>query len=146
MEKSLERREFEGRCHCGAIGFVYRTALPGERWSVRACQCTFCRAHDALSTSDPQGELDYQVREAGMLQRYRFGGRTADFLICRRCGVYIGAQMQADSRAWGVLNVRALRLPPTTLPRAEAMSYDGESAVERQGRRERRWTRVTHPA
>lgn len=142
----MELQAYEGRCHCGAIGFVYRTALPGERWSIRACQCTFCRAHDALSTSDPQGELDYQVREPDMLQRYRFGGRTADFLICRRCGVYIGAQMQAGGRAWGVLNVRALGQPPPTLPTAVAMSYDGESAVERQGRRERRWTPVARPA
>ncbi len=142
----MELQTYEGRCHCGAIGFAYRTALPGERWNIRACQCTFCRAHDALSTSDPHGELDYRVSEAGMLQRYRFGGRTADFLICRRCGVYIGAQMQAEGRGWGVLNVRALRLPPANLPPAEPMSYDGESALERQQRRERRWTPVTHPA
>ena len=142
----MELQTYEGRCHCGAIGFAYRTALPGERWNIRACQCTFCRSHDALSTSDPQGELDYRVSEAGLLQRYRFGGRTADFLICRRCGVYIGAQMQAEGRDWGILNVRALRPPPANLPAAEPMSYDGESAVERQQRRERRWTPVTHPA
>ena len=76
---SLE--SWEGRCHCGAIGFTYRTALPGGRWSIRACQCSFCRLHDALSTSDPGGGLDFEIGEPELLQLYRFGGRTADFLI-----------------------------------------------------------------
>ena len=130
----------EGACHCGALGFTYRTGLPGERWSVRACQCSFCRLHDALSTSDPGGELVFAVREPQLLQRYRFGGRTADFLLCMRCGVYVGAQMTADGRAFGILNIHALRAPPSGLPRPVAMSYDGETAAERRSRRMQRWT------
>jgi hypothetical protein len=139
-------QDYEGRCHCGAIGLTYRTALAGDRWSIRACQCTFCRLHDALSTSDPQGSLDFTIREPELLQRYRFGGRTADFLLCRRCGVYLGAQMVADGRAWGIVNVHALREPPSQLPLAVAMSYDGEGASERQERRLRRWTPVPQAA
>lgn len=138
----MSQQSYEGRCHCGAIGFTYRTALPGERWSIRACQCTFCRLHDALSTSDPQGTLDFAIREPGLLQRYRFGGRTADFLLCRRCGGYVGAQMIADGRTFGIVNLHALREPPAGLPLAVAMSYDGEAARERQERRVRRWTPV----
>jgi hypothetical protein len=134
----------EGRCHCGAIGFAYRTAQPGERWSIRACQCTFCRLHDALSTSDPQGGLTFEIREPELLQRYRFGGRTADFLICRRCGVYIGAQMAAGGRVFGIINVHALRAPPSGLPTPVAMSYEGEGASERLDRRLQRWTPMTH--
>jgi len=139
-------QDYEGRCHCGAIGLTYRTALPGDRWSIRACQCTFCRLHDALSTSDPQGGLDFTIREPELLQRYRFGGRTADFLLCRRCGVYLGAQMIADDHALGIVNVHALREPPSELPLAVAMSYDGESASERQARRMKRWTPVAQAA
>lgn len=138
----MSQLSYEGRCHCGAIGFTYRTALPGERWSIRACQCTFCRLHDALSTSDPQGGLAFSIREPGPLQRYRFGGRTADFLLCRRCGVYVGAQMLAGDHALGIVNVHALLEPPSGLPPAVAMSYDGESARERQVRRMQRWTPV----
>ena len=135
---------YEGRCHCGAIGFAYRTAQPGERWSVRACQCSFCRLHDALSTSDPQGELEFEIREPEQLQRYRFGGRTADFMICRRCGVYVGAQMVADDRVFGIINVHALRVPPAGLPTPVAMSYEGEGAGERRERRLQRWTPMRH--
>ena len=139
-------KAYEGRCHCGAIGFEYRTALPGERWNIRACQCTFCRAHDALSTSDPDGELAFEFRESEHLQRYRFGGRTADFLICKRCGVYVAVQMLVDDRALGVINVHALLDPPAALSSAVPMSYDGESAAERRLRRRQRWTPVTRPA
>jgi len=65
----MSQPSYEGRCHCGAIGFTYRTAMPGERWSIRTCQCTFCRLHDALSTSDPQGGLEFSIREPRQLQR-----------------------------------------------------------------------------
>jgi hypothetical protein len=138
----MELQSFEGACHCGAIGFVYRCTLPGEGWSLRACQCSFCRAHDALSTSDPAGQLEFRTRDAGALQRYRFGGRTADFLLCRNCGVYVGALMNSGRRSFGVINVRALLRPPAGLAAAVAISYDGESPAERMARREQRWTPV----
>lgn len=142
----MELEAYEGRCHCGAIGFVFRTARPSGRWSIRACQCTFCRAHDALSTSDPQGELEFHLRDPALLQRYRFGRRVADFLLCRRCGVYVGAQMVAEGRAYGIVNVHALAGPPPELPAAAAMSYDGETDAERRRRRMQRWTPVTRAA
>jgi hypothetical protein len=136
----MQSISFEGRCHCRAIGFEYRTAIPAGRWSIRACQCSFCRAHDALSTSDPQGGLEFRVREPGVLQHYRFGGKTADFLICGRCGVYIGAQMRTGERAFGIINVRALRDAPADLPAATAMSYEDEGTDARRDRRLARWT------
>jgi hypothetical protein len=142
----MKLEAYEGHCHCGAVGFVYRTALSAGRWSIRACQCTFCRAHDALSTSDPQGELEFRAREPELLQRYRFGGRTADFLLCRRCGVYVGAQMAVQDRTLGIINVHALAEPPPELPAAATMSYDGETDLERRSRRMQRWTPVTRAA
>lgn len=49
--------EYVARCHCGALMACYRTALPPCNWHIRACQCSFCRTHSALSTSDPAGLL-----------------------------------------------------------------------------------------
>jgi hypothetical protein len=140
MGTSPQAGSYAGRCHCGAIGFTYRTAITPERWSVRACQCTFCRAHDALSSSDPQGSLEFREHEPGTLRRYRFGGRTADFLICGRCGVYIGARMQVDGRTFGIINVHALAPAPSGLPAPTPMSYEGEDAGARRDRRLARWT------
>jgi len=132
--------KFEGGCHCRALVFVYCTSLPVEQWSVRACQCRFCLAHGALTTSDPAGSLELIARDPDALLRYRFGLGTADFLICSRCGVYIGAQMRTEEGAFGICNVRAMLPIPTGVPSPLAMDYGSENVPERQARRTRRWT------
>lgn len=131
---------FDGSCHCGAIGFHYGTAVAPEHWSIRACQCGFCRAHDALSASDPLGSLVFTASRPEFLQRYRFGLRTADFLLCRECGVYIGALISTERGQFGIINTHALIEAPDTLAATEAMSYDAEDAGGRVSRRESRWT------
>jgi hypothetical protein len=132
--------EYVARCHCGALSASYRTALPTSNWHIRACQCSFCRTHAALSTSDPAGLLAYSCSQPELLQRYRFGTRSAEFLICRVCGVYVGAQIMSDRKRFGILNVRALTPIPTNLPNAEWMDYEDETTDIRRLRRESRWT------
>jgi hypothetical protein len=132
--------EYLGSCHCGAIGFRYLTAQPPGEWSIRACQCSFCRAHAALSTSDPGGSVEFRGLGSDALQRYQFGQRTADFLLCRKCGVYLGALMESPGGMYAVINVNALQ-PIPALPEAVApMDYGAESASQRTGRREQRWS------
>jgi hypothetical protein len=131
---------FEGGCHCGALQFSFATALPVAEWSVRACQCGFCRAHGALTTSDPTGQLTFQVRHGEALQRYRFGLMTADFLVCNRCGVYLGAQIDTAHGALGIINTRTLLPVPEDLPAAATADYSSESTSDRVARRARRWT------
>lgn len=136
-------RSFEGACHCKAIGFVYRTAHhPGE-WNIRACQCNFCRAHAALTASDPQGFLEFIEHDRDVMRLYRFGQRTADFLICSSCGVYIGAAMKSERGRFGIINTRALWALSLSLREPAPMNYEREQAAERTGRREERWTPVT---
>jgi hypothetical protein len=128
------------RCHCGALTARYQTTVEPSVWAMRACQCSFCRSHGALTTSDPAGLLTFQSSDPTLIQRYRFGGRTADFLICRECGVYVGVQMATDKGRFGVLNVLSLRPLITSLPAAEPMDYGAETAEIRRLRRETRWT------
>src|ERR1039458_1739958 len=125
--------EYLARCHCGALTARYRTALEPSAWSVRACQCSFCRSHGVLTTSDPSGSR---------VSRYRFGGRTAEFLICRECGVYVGVQMETDKGRFGVLNVLTLRPLLMDLQVSVPMDYGVETAEVRRLRRETRWTPV----
>jgi len=40
--------------------------------------------------------------------RYRFGLGITDFLLCRKCGVYVAAVMTTAEGALGVLNVNVL--------------------------------------
>ena len=133
-------RTFEGGCHCGALRFSFATALPVTEWSVRACQCGFCSAHGARTTSDPSGRLTFHVRQGDALQRYQFGLKTADFLVCRRCGVYLGAQMDTAHGALGIINTRTLLPVPEDLPAAAKADYSSESTSDRVARRAQRWT------
>jgi hypothetical protein len=135
--------EYRGSCHCGAVGFRYRTDVDPAEWSVRACQCSFCRAHDALSTSDPDGELEFTAKDETLLQRYRFGLGTADFLLCRNCGVYVGAAIDAGHGAFGIVNTHALVPCPAGLSEPAPISYDEENTEGRISRRGKRWTPVT---
>jgi hypothetical protein len=112
---------------------------PGE-WSIRACQCSFCRAHGALSTSDPAGTLQFACSRPEGLQRYRFGTGTTEFLLCRACGVYVGAQTISEGARLGVLNVMTLTPVPADLRSPEPMNYEGETAESRRVRRGARWT------
>ena len=131
-----------GRCHCGAVGFEYRTEKPVVEWSVRACQCGFCRKHGAAYTSDPAGSIRFVHEDAAALSRYRFGHRTADFIFCGRCGGYLGALTDEGGHELFVLNLRALDPQPEGLPDPQPMSYEGETAGDRHTRRAARWTPV----
>ena len=133
---------FLGRCHCGAIGFNYETARAPADWSVRACECSFCRAHAALSTSDPAGLLAFHSTEPARLERYRFGLKTADFLLCNRCGVYVGAAIVAAHGRYGIINLNVLTPLPAKIAQPQRMSYEDESVTQRSLRREQRWTPI----
>jgi hypothetical protein len=133
----------EGACHCGAIGYRFHTAVAPFAWSIRACQCAFCRAHAALSTSDPAGRLEFFEHRPDSLHRYRFGLRTADFLLCRRCGIYIGAVIAIGGRRFGIVNTRALTVPDPAMAEPVPIEYEGEDVAARCARREARWTPVT---
>ena len=132
---------FEGRCHCGAIGFTFRTAVLPQNWAVRACQCSFCRGHGARTTAGPHASVSFRLADPSKLTRYRFGTGTTDFLICSGCGVYLGAVIESGGRQFATLNVNTIR-EPLEVPEAQPVSYDGESTGERRARREERWTPV----
>lgn len=129
-----------GACHCGDLSIEYRTALVPSRWPLRECQCGFCRKHAMLSTSDPDGEVVVRSRTPGALNRYRFATGVTDFLVCARCGVYIGATVTNDR--WMVVNGRVMDCAPELVGRsAEPRVYDSESADERVEHRQRMWSR-----
>jgi len=133
---------YNGKCHCGALGFRFETELPPLHWELRACQCSFCRAHGASCTSDPMGQVRFLCHNREYLQRYRFGLNTAEFLLCRNCGVYVGAVAAMPAGSFASLNVNVLAPRPELRP-ALAVDYSGESREERLDRRRKRWTPVT---
>lgn len=131
---------YAGGCHCGDLAIEYKTALQPADWPLRECQCNFCRKHAMLSTSDPNGQALILVRNSASLRRYRFATAVTDFLICARCGVYIGATVMNDG--WVVLNARTVSCASELIARpAEPRIFDQESADERIARRVRMWSR-----
>lgn len=132
---------FSGGCHCGGLKATFETTQPPATVQRRACQCSFRRSHGALTASDPDGALRFDA-EAGALIRYRFGLKTADFLICARCGVYVGAVYGEGDDLWGVVNLNALHDCNSFTAPILDISYDNETASTRGERRKRRWTPV----
>jgi hypothetical protein len=134
---------YQGSCHCGNLRLEFESGLAPAELPLRACQCTFCRRHGALSTSDPAGSLRLRAAEADLVQRYRFGLGITDFLICRRCGVYLAAMMELEGRPYAVLNAAALERRAELTGSVQPMEYGGEDEAARLTRRKTRWTPVT---
>jgi hypothetical protein len=129
-----------GRCHCGNVELVFETQFRADDLPLRACTCTFCVKHAARATSDPQGRVAITIHDPERLVRYRFGLRTADFLVCARCGIYVAAVMSEGSSAWATVNVNTLDAVAHFARAATPFTYDDETAAERGARRRARWT------
>jgi len=99
--------------------------------------------HDAHSTSDANGTLQFTAHQPAALQRYRFALKTADFLLCRQCGVYIGAVIDDGEGRFGIINTHALKNTPTDIAQVRPISYDDENVRARISRRQRKWTPLT---
>jgi hypothetical protein len=128
----------EGACHCGAVRAVFETALNAADIDVRADQCSFCRRHGAKTVSDPAGRLTLSFAEAA-IERYRFGTRMSDFIVCRSCGAYVAATIEG----FGVLNVVGADIRPLADRLARPVDYEDESGEVRLERRRQRWTPLT---
>jgi hypothetical protein len=83
----------------------------------------------------------FHITDPAKVLRYRFASRTADFFVCRECGTYIAAVVNAPRGQLATLNINAIAgIAP--LPDATPVSYEGESAEQKLARRETRWTPV----
>ncbi len=133
---------FHGQCHCGNLELVFETSLTSENLPVRACSCSFCRSHGARATSDPRGSVEITVHDPNLLIRYRFGLKTADFLICKRCGVYLAAVMTEGGKSYATININTFDFLERFGKEPVTVTYDGESEAERIARRKKNWTPV----
>lgn len=134
---------FTGRCHCGNIEIAFETAREAGALAVRACDCSFCRLHGMRATSDPEGRVTITIHDPERANLYRFGLKTADFLICGECGVYVAAVMNDGGATWAIVNVNALDDAAAFSKAAVVVSYEGESAEARRARRRESWTPAT---
>lgn len=131
--------QLAGRCHCGAIHVILEPGRPTAELPLRACQCGFCRRHGAATTSDPECRLHIEAAP-GSLNRYRFGRRAVDALLCQECGVYVASTLEADGRQFATLNIAGVALAGFEDRIPEIAIYDDETDEQRLARRMARWT------
>jgi hypothetical protein len=137
------RLRLTGSCHCGNLELTFETARDPGELTVRACGCSFCRRHGGRTMSDPNGRVEFAIHDPALLSRYSFGLSTAQFLVCRTCGVYVGAVMADAGSAYAIININALHTPEVPAQPAVPVTYDHESATERRARRRALWTPAT---
>ena len=134
-----EATVIKGHCHCGNISYQFTTQTPVEQIAVRQCSCIFCTMHNGVYTSDPGGELRYQIQDNSRVNRYRFGHQTADFIICKTCGVLPFVLSDIEGNTYAVLNVKTAVDPVLTTDSITRSNFDGEGTEDRLTRRRKNW-------
>lgn len=135
--------EHRGGCHCGNLSLALRLRHEPAAVRVRGCGCSFCRAHNTRTVSDPGGSVEVWAEDWSLVEPYRFGSKTAEFLICQRCGVYIGAFCETAAGTRGVINTCCLADRALFAQAAALVDHDGERIEDRLARRAANWTPAT---
>jgi hypothetical protein len=130
---------YTGGCHCENIKVRLRLSKPPDQMPLRSCSCSFCRSHGTRTVSDRDGSVEVTASDWSLVERYQFGSRTADYLLCRRCGVYVGAVCETGSGLRAVVNVNCLDDRADFTQPPAAPDYDGEATEARLERRTMNW-------
>src|SRR5262245_12822717 len=82
----MSKRDYHGRCHCGAIRF--RIACEPIT-AGRRCNCSLCIRRGAVMSVPYFGGDDFAlVAGADALARYVWGDKMMHHYFCKHCGVY----------------------------------------------------------
>lgn len=128
-----------GKCHCGNIAFSLTWEPSPAEIPARVCTCSFCTKHGGVWTSNPSGALEIVVKDPSLVSKYAFGTRTAEFLICARCGIVPVVTSRIDDHLYAGVSVNAFEgVDQSLLSRASA-SFDDEGIESRLARRKRSW-------
>ena len=135
-------KDYRGGCHCGVLKVIYRTDIEPARWPLRHDGCSFCRRHGVVATSDPAGEVAFEITDASKIRYYRFAQKTAQFMFCGECGVFVAALTDTIDGARAVINARVLDGISLNFNDVSDAHFEDETPLQRAERRLRNWTRV----
>jgi hypothetical protein len=131
--------EHSGGCHCGNLRVRLRLSTAPPETKLRACACSFCRAHATRTVADPDGLFEVWADDWSRVETYRFGSCTADYLVCRRCGVYVAAVCATTAGDRAVVNVNSLVDRAAFTQEPSTPDYAGETTEARLARRAANW-------
>jgi len=128
-----------GGCHCGNIAFRFDWPDAEPEIAARVCSCTFCQKHGGVWTSNPKGAIEVSIQDEALVERYTFGTATADFLVCKRCGIVPVVTSLIDGHLYGIVSANALELPADMRVRKAPADFEGEHPGDRLARRQKNW-------
>jgi hypothetical protein len=103
-----DMQTLSGGCHCGNIRIELDLTRAAGTYNPRACDCDFCRKHQAAYVSDPQGSLRLIIRDEREATRYAQGSGQAELLLCKNCGVLVSPLFSDGGRLYGAVNANAV--------------------------------------
>lgn len=128
-----------GSCHCGNISFELLWEPEPTDIPARVCTCSFCTKHGGVWTSCPTGRLTLSIGDPANISRYVFGTKTAQFLICAKCGVVPVVTSEIDGKTYAVVNVNAFQSVDRSILKPVSATFDAEGEQSRLARRKRNW-------
>ena len=141
MDSTRELTDINGACHCKNIQFVLSWPQGEPEIPIRKCGCTFCQKHCGSWTSHRNSRLVITIADRSLTSKYRFGTRTADFYLCKVCGVVPFVLSEIDDRLYSVVNVNAIEGTYELEFSSSSTSFDGEDVGSRLERRKQNWIR-----
>src|ERR1700726_3941915 len=126
---------YRGGCHCGALGIIYRTDIDPMYWGLRHAGGSFWRRRGVVGRWGRAGNLSVDIQDPSKVGYYRFAHRTADFLICSECGVFVAAITDAAQGKRAVINARVLDGVSLDWASVADVHFDDESPPQRAERR-----------
>ncbi|MBT4285960.1 MAG: hypothetical protein HOD92_01385 [Deltaproteobacteria bacterium] len=135
----MKNQIISGSCHCKAISYHLKTEISLRNLTVRACSCGFCTKTGNRYISDPHATLVIYWTES-QAHHYQFSTKTADFIICKQCGVLPFVLCQIDSKFYAVVNSNTFnKQKQLKLEDIPKLNYDGEPTEDRLARRRKNW-------
>jgi hypothetical protein len=140
MQDRTAYRQINGSCHCGNIHFTLDWPASGPTIPVRACGCDHCKKHRGVWTSHPDGRFRLSIADQYQAGEYQFGTKTADFHVCKTCGIVPIVTCVIDGGRYAVVNVNTFDNVDRTELSEAPTDFKGESTADRLARRRRNWT------
>lgn len=138
LKSTNQLHKISGECHCGNISLDMTLSMPPSSFQVRVCDCQFCRKHGAGFISDVHGALHIKIKDTSQSGKYQQGDSVADFLFCKKCGVFVAVTFESGGKLYSAVNDKTIN-EKVTFGEAIPVSPKRLSASEKTDRWKKNW-------